>query len=354
MLDLPNPSFPLWLIKNLKSILECDIIFKWFAFPAMVFVGKAFGKPTVLNAVGVDVATYPDISYGWPSWWYARAITSIGLRNADYVLAISKESKKWAERWGARNVRVIYEGIDTNKFKYRRKSWNIADKKIVTVAYLGLMNIVRKDFFTLFRALKLVLPVLPGVKLTIVGEKKDGYPILVKTAEDLGISHAIIFKDFLDFGELLNILYEASVFVMPSLQEGFPTALCEALSCGVPVITTIRPAMNEVFKNRVNALLVEAGNDQKLAEAIIALLTNKGLANSIARRGSKMIREKYSKEVRAKNLEEYFAKIAKERLRNGHSGVNICWLTVFLVLCFVSPLIMLVRSLCEASKSLIS
>ncbi|MEM3823897.1 MAG: glycosyltransferase family 4 protein [Candidatus Bathyarchaeia archaeon] len=344
--DFPDPRFLIWLIKHLKSILNCHVIYEWFAFPPIVFIGKAFGKPTVLNAVGYEIAYYPEFSYGEPCSLFKRAIISLGLRNADYVIAISRESAKWAYTWGARNVTIIYEGIDTGKFVY--KSNRLQDRHmIVTVAYLGLMNIIRKGLITLLEAMKHVIAVLPDAKLIIVGEKMDGYQVLVEKATKLGVIDAVDFKGLVDFEELLRIMHGSSVFVMPSLQEGFPTALCEALSCGVPIITTNRPAMDEVFENNVHALLVEAKNSQKLAEAITVILTNRKLAEAIARNGRKLVESKYSKNVRAKNLREYFLTLLKKEKKQGkHRGFNIVWLGAFGILSVIYPLaIMLKRSL---------
>jgi glycosyltransferase involved in cell wall biosynthesis len=343
----PNPQCFIWLIKHARSILNCHIIFEWFAFPAIVFIGKALGKPTVLNSVGYEVALYPEFGYGLPSLRFERAMISLGFRNADYVMAISKESAKWAKTWGARKVSVIYEGIDTDKFKYKaRKPKYRSRNKIVTVAYLGLMNVIRKDLITLLKALKLVVDVLPDAKLIIVGEKMDGYPVLVKTAKEVGIADAIVFKGFVNSEELLNIIYDASVFVMPSLQEGFPTALCEALSCGVPIVTTNRPAMNEVFENNVHALLVEAKNPQRLAEAITTILTHRDLTEVIAYNGRKLVETKYSKEVRAKNLKNFFLTVLNDiRKYNKCQGVNVIWLIIFIVLCVTSPLVIILHGL---------
>jgi glycosyltransferase involved in cell wall biosynthesis len=192
----------------------------------------------------------------------------------------------------------------------------------------------------LLEALKHVIAVLPDVKLIIVGEKMDGYQFLVKKATKLGVINAVDFKGSVDFEELLHIMHSSSVFVMPSLQEGFPTALCEALSCGVPIITTNRPAMDEVFENNVHALFVEAKNPQKLAEAIIAILTNRNLAEVIARNGRRLVESRYSKNVRATNLREYFLALLKnEKKHRKHRGFNIAWLSAFVILSAIYPLI---------------
>jgi len=130
------------------------------------------------------------------------------------------------------------------------------------------------------------------------------------------------------------------------LQEGFPTALCEALSCGVPIVTTNRPAMNEVFENNVHALLVEAKNPQKLAEAITTILTHRDLTEVIAYNGRKLVETKYSKEVRAKNLKNFFLTVLNDtRKYNKCQGVNVIWLIVFIVLCVTSPLVIILHGL---------
>lgn len=345
--EFPNPRYLIWLIKHIRFILSCHIIFEWFAFPTIVFIGKALGKLTILNSVGYEVALYPEFGYGSPSSLLNRAIISLGLKNADCIIAISKESAKWAKVWGAKNITVIYEGIDTNKFRYKeRKPEGHSKNKIVTVAYLGLMNVIRKDLITLIKAMKLVTDILPDARLVIVGEKMDGYLILLKTAKEVGIADAVEFKGFVNFEELLNTMYDASVFVMPSLQEGFPTALCETLACGVPIITTNRPAMNEVFENNVHAILVEAKNPQKLAEAITTILTHKELAKAIAYNGRKLVETKYSKKARAKNLNSFFLAVLNHTKKyNKYNSVNIIWLTIFIFLCVIFPSVTILRGL---------
>jgi glycosyltransferase involved in cell wall biosynthesis len=324
-------------------------MFGWFAYPTTLFLGKAFGKLTVLNAVGHEVALYPDFGYGLPSWWYARALIRIALRSADYVIAISRESARWAKTWGAKHVVVIYEGISTSKFMRKPTGRRLSHERqiVLTSAYLNRTNIIRKDFATLFLAMKRVLDVLPGVKLVIVGEKMDGYPLLVKTARELGVSHAITFRGFLDFNQYVKLLRDASVFVMPSLHEGFPTVLCEALSCGVPVVTTDRPTMNEVFTNDADALLVEAKNPEKLAEAMISVLTDKNLAGTIADNGRRLVERNYSTESRAEKLTQLFQAVLADEQKSTRrlSPASMIWLAAFISLSLVTPLIMLMRRL---------
>jgi len=343
---LPTPSALSSLIGQLKCIVKSHIIFGWFAYPTTLFIGKAFGKTTVLNAVGWEVALYSDFDFGLPSWWYARALVRIALRNADYVIAISRESARWARTWGAKHVVVIYEGISTSKFRPIARRPSHKQQIVLTTAYLSETNVIRKDFATLLLAMKRVLHALPDVKIVIVGEKMDGYPRLVKTAQELGIAHAIAFRGFLDSNEYSKTLREASVFVMPSLHEGFPTVLCEALLCEVPVVTTDRATMNEVFTNGEDALLVEARNSEELAEAIITVLNKKEVASRIARNGRRLVEQNYSTEVRVEKLQQLLEEILADEVGSKRPiRSRMIWLVTFVSLSLVTPLVMIMHRL---------
>jgi glycosyltransferase involved in cell wall biosynthesis len=339
------------MLRNFRAIFRCDVVFGWFAFPTSVFIARVFGKPIVLNAVGWEVASYPEFNC-LPSWWYAKALVSLGLLRSDHVIAISKEAARWSERWGARNVSVIYEGIDTAKFRQIGAAEKSRTRNgIVTVAVLTLANVTRKDLTTLLRALKLVRTKAPNARLTVLGEKKDGYAGLVALAKDLGILDAVEFKGRVELQELVRSICAAEVFVMPSLQEGFPTVLCEALSCGVPIVTTNRPAMNEVFEDRVHALFVEPRDPESLAQAVIALLTNKELAKAIAHNGATLVEEKFSRERRARKLTDYFVRVMNGKKHGRRAAFSFVWMVAFLALCVISPIVVTIHKFYKASQT---
>ena len=339
---IPNPKVLLWFVKNLRQIFSCDIFFEWFALPQIVFIAKAFGKPVLLNAVGGEVIVYPQLEK-YQAGWLTRSLLSAGLRNADGVIAISSDTAKWASRWGARDIRIIYEGIDTEKFHISTET--ARDKNlIVTVAYLSEYNVIRKGLLTLLDSFSQVLSKAPTATLVIVGEKLDGCHLLVRKAEELGILKSIEFAGSIEFPELIKLLHRASVFVMPSLQEGFPTVCCEALSCELPVVTTNRPTMNEVFTNEQDALLVDADNPLGLARAIIRVLEDHQFARSIAVNGRKLVESSYSKKIRGQKLNTQLSLIMKK----GRKYVfNPIWLTIFVISCLIFPIILLIQLLLD-------
>jgi len=117
-------------------------------------------------------------------------------------------------------------------------------------------------------------------KLSIVGDGSER-TVLEQLASDLGVSDRVIFHGHqLHFEKQLS---EAKIFVLPSLSEGFPNAVIEAMSVPLPCIATrCTPAMDEIVQDGVNGLLVEKGNPDALAAAMDRLAADAGLQAKLA------------------------------------------------------------------------
>jgi len=300
---LPTYKNLLKLGNYLRKLKYCDIVVAWFAFPLPIFLSKMLGIPTIANAVGYEVACYPEISYGMPRNYLARSLISLALKSSDIIIAISKESLKWAYRWSRKPGFVIYEGINIEDYDCKIVGGRKRSKEptIITIAFLGSMNVIRKDLPTLVKAISIVKNKYPNVKLYIIGEKLDGYPLLKILARKLNVEDNVIFTGKIKHRDLLKLLCNADIFVMTSYQEGFPTAACEAAITGIPLIVSDRPAMNEVFDEN-NAIIVKPADPIKLAKAIIYLLKNKDKANILGTRAMKLIQEKYNINVRKRKM----------------------------------------------------
>jgi len=297
------------LVQSVPMCLKSELIYCWFVFPTGVFgvaLGKLFRKRVLLNAVGCDVAYVPIINYGDPAVWYFRPFISWALRNATKVIAVSRESARWAETWGGERVSVIYEGIDTEKFKPNySKVVEEGEKKehmLLSVLPLEKGEVLRKDTDTLLKALAQVVRVFPYVKLVIVGEKGGGYPLLNQTVKDLRIEDNVVFEGLVPFSRLLQLYNQCDIFVLPSLHEGFPTVCAEAQACGKPVISTDASSMPEVIVNMKSGVLVSPRNHRELADAIIRLLENGKIMVEMGRFGREVVANNFSREVRKVKL----------------------------------------------------
>jgi glycosyltransferase involved in cell wall biosynthesis len=96
--------------------------------------------------------------------------------------------------------------------------------------------------------------------------------------------------------------YQASdIFVMPSLREGLPNAMLEAMSCELPVIVSQLEGMTDwVVEDGVNSLLISPGSGIELSEKIIHLLNNADLSIAIGKEARKTILKRFTIEDTAK------------------------------------------------------
>ena len=138
---------------------------------------------------------------------------------------------------------------------------------IVAVARLAEV----KGHANLLKAMPEVLSNIPSIRLYLIGEG-ELKANLSSLARDLGIEKSLVFLGERDnVPELLPIF---DIFVLPSVMEGLPLALLEAMGMGLPIIATAVGGIPEIITNTVNGLLVPSGDHVALSAAIIELIQN--------------------------------------------------------------------------------
>lgn len=140
------------------------------------------------------------------------------------------------------------------------------------------------DIGTAIRAFARVRGIHADAQMTIVGEGPER-EILEALARGQGVSSAVRFTGRLDIAALPALYQSASVAVNPSRIDNAPNSLLEALASGVPIVSTNVGGIPYMVEDGRTALLVPAGDDAAMAEAICRVLDDPSLAASLAAAG---------------------------------------------------------------------
>jgi glycosyltransferase involved in cell wall biosynthesis len=235
---------------------------------------------------------------------HAKAIVCVSKGVANDIARITGCQNK---------IRVIYNPIvDVEMYTLAREPvshpW-FFDKDIPIILAVGRL-VKAKDYPTLFRAFSLVLQRKPA-RLLVLGEGKERKK-LEKLAQELAISDKIALLGLQK--NPYKFMANASIFVLSSQQEGFSTAIVEAMACGLPVVSTdCEAGPGEIIENGKNGFLVSVGDSKAFAEAMIKLLENPSLRQDFSREGKKRAQD-FTVENKSREYEQLFLEIVKNHI----------------------------------------
>jgi glycosyltransferase involved in cell wall biosynthesis len=227
------------VIRILLRILSADVVFCWFAstYAALaVAVGKFFGITSVIVVGGVDVAKEPELKYGvWNSRWRS-ILVQYALRHATKVLVVDPslaEEAKLRAGYDGKNILYLPTGYDGTFWKPRGEKQPI----VLTVAVALHENRFHiKGVHYLIEVAKR----LPDVRFRVVGVEAT---LLKKYSLPPNIEWLPVYER----RELLPLYQSAKVYCQPSLREGLPNTVCEAMLCGcIPVVTAVGGSVTAV------------------------------------------------------------------------------------------------------------
>jgi len=274
-------------------------------------------------------------------WWTIQnaefMVREEHLQRHRWLLGIKRAAHRWLYRLGARIVDGVIAVSDATARSFRETVGRVDDKVTVVCnavdldrypapidrakvrAELGfgpsahLMTMVgtfkrQKGHRYLVAAAAALAPRFPTLHILLVG---DG-GLADRVREQVRAAHVSDHVHFLgtrrDVPELLSA---SDSFVLPSLWEGLPVALTEAMASGLPVIATDVSGTSQIVTDGESGLLVPPGDEEALAEAIDRLLSDPALASEMAASGRERIAASYGARAQAEHLADLFRQRAK-------------------------------------------
>ena len=253
------PSLALAL-RRLRRSFAFDLVHAHYAAPAGDAVVRArSGKPLVVSVHGGDVLAVVE---GSPA---GRRAVERALARARLVLANSEAIERRCRALGASATRVVHLGTDVPPAREPRES---RDPRLVTVGHL----VARKRHADVLRALWLLRESHPTVRWVVVGDGPERAP-LERLARELGLADRVELRGQLAPEQALAAAWDASVFVLPSVDEAFGVAYIEAMAGGVPAIGCRgEPGPEEIAAAGEGIRLVAPGDPEALAAELRGLL----------------------------------------------------------------------------------
>jgi glycosyltransferase involved in cell wall biosynthesis len=173
-----------------------------------------------------------------------------------------------------------------------RRSHNLVDRKIVL--FVGGLQ-PRKGLRYLIEAAK---NITDRATIVIVGDEQPTYAgskqALQEQVNSLALQERVLFVGNIPREQLGGVYSAADVFVLPSLAEGLPTVLLEAMAHGRCVVGSDIPGNRDLVKDGVNGALVESRNPEALAKKIDALLADDQLRARLGAQARRDIEQDYS------------------------------------------------------------
>lgn len=216
------------------------------------------------------------------------------------VISVSSENKRKCVAYQLANkesIIVLPNCVDTVLFRkkdasYLKKQLGIEEEDFV-ITFVGGF-IPRKGPDRVAEAIKLIKD--PSIKSIFIGRPFPGYPFEFDCP-------GIVFKGMVDHSKIPDYLSCTDVFVLPTQKEGCCNAIVEALSMGLPVISS-NGSFNDDILDEDNSIRVNPNNVEELAQAIVKLRSDKKLRESMSK-VSISRNEKYSVDGRAEKVLEF-------------------------------------------------
>jgi L-malate glycosyltransferase len=263
------------------------------------------GLSYVVSLRGSDVPGYSD---RFPLiYFFLRPIFRLIWKKAEAVVSNSEGLRELALKTNrSQEISIIYNRIDTEKFLPASSD---QPKKDFVITPGASRITARKGLNFLVEAVSILAPKYENIRLKIMGDGNEREN-LEKLVEKLKLKDKIQFLGRIPREKTPAYYQEASVFVLPSLNEGMSNAMLEALASGLPILATDTGGAKELVADGENGYILKMKNSKDIAEKLEGLIKDENLRKQMGE-ASRARAEKLSWKNVAGEYESLYHKINK-------------------------------------------
>ena len=256
--------------------------------------GRLAGVPVIISTVHNSLKDYEVRSFRRGLYTFLLRLT---LPLVHRIICVSDSNRRDLIDEcpaAAARIQTVYNGVDPSAFllqpdrtKVREELGIVSGPVLITIARLT----EAKGHRYLLQALPRLLETWPQLCCLFVGEG-ELHDTLQRMAMDLGVERSCRFVGIRE--DIVEILAAADVVVLPSLSEGFPFVLLEALAMGCPVVASQVNGVPELIEDHKTGLLVPPRDPQALATAIREVLSDSTAASKMGAAGRAVVQERFT------------------------------------------------------------
>ncbi len=312
-LQLGKNGNPLY---GLAYVAEAALVARWMRQNGLQILHVHFGNASATVGVLVRRLTDCHLSYTihGPDEFddvFGQHL-ALKMSEADSVVCISQFAKgqlmriSHPDNWP--KFQVCRLGVDPAQFTYSERPSN---KSPVELLCVGRLSSAKAQILIVQACAQLRDEGL-AFALTMVGDGPDR-PRIEQAIERLGLGRLVRLTGSLNQEAVRAQFARADIFVLPSLAEGIPVVLMEAMSSGVPCVSTPVNGIPELIQHERTGLLATPGDVESLAAQLRRLIREPGLRRSLAEAARVKVQSDFNLSQNVAQLSRLFAAFATDR-----------------------------------------
>lgn len=271
---------------------------------------KALKIPKIVSFYGYDCSSFPNYYFGLGKIYLKNRV----FKQADLFLAMSEDMKEDLKKLGCPENKILvhYHGINCNKFFHEH---DYSEKKVISLLSLGSL-VPKKGHLFILQAIKKVIDSgITNIKLTIAGGGQ-----LEKTLKDFvaanGLDKYVVFTGPIVYGSqiMMDLYRNADAFIHPSItgkddeKEGIPGTIVEAMSAGIPVISTYHAGIPYIINSGETGFLVKENDISALTATLKTLIKDRQTRERVGKAGQGFALSNLDIKIKMQGLEAIYSK----------------------------------------------
>ncbi|NOU10835.1 MAG: glycosyltransferase family 4 protein [Nitrospira sp.] len=248
-----------------------------------IMLAVAARRPVIFHLHGAEFMQYYHEECGLLRKWFVRVIL-------DHCAVIIGLSRSWQANLTAitnsRNVICI-----PNPVSFQKRNGLQPPRESSTLLFLGRLE-KRKGIYELLEAITKLSSSFPEIRLLAGGDGRIEH--VAAHAGKLGIQDRIALLGWVEGSQREDLFARATLFVLPSYNEGLPMGVLEAMAAGLPVVSTTVGGIPDAVEDGVEGLLIAPGNVDALCAAIAKLLLSSQLRQQMGEAAVRKVRDQFA------------------------------------------------------------